>query len=247
MRHMLQAPRTPPAPLAALLALVTALAACSSPDVEAATAPLAEPVLETVKVDFQRAVPGMPPPGFQRLLSGEGSPGEWIVEQYPGIGQVLAQRSFEATSTRFPLCILDDYVARDATLSVRFLAVSGEVDRAAGLVARMVDAGNYLVVRANALEDNVRLYTVVNGERSLLAGADVDVSSGKWHELRLDARGPAFAVFLDGRQLFVTTDVTFTEPGRIGLWTKADSVTRFDDLRCGPLLSDSPLRTEPPL
>jgi hypothetical protein len=246
MRHMLQAPRTPPAPLAALLTFVTALAACSSPDVEAATAASVEPVLETVTIDFQCAAPGMPPAAFTRLVTGGGTPGEWIVEHYPGSGHVLAQRSLEATSTRFPLCILDDYAARDASLSVRFLTVSGDVDRAAGLVARMIDADNYLVVRANALEDNVRLYTVVNGERSLLAGVDVEVSTGKWHELRLDARGPAFAVFIDGRQLFVTTDVTFTEPGRIGLWTKADSVTRFDDLRCGPLLPDSPLRSEQP-
>ena len=114
---------------------------------------------------------------------------------------------------------------------MRFKPVAGEVDRAAGIAVRLSDPNNYYVVRANALEDNVRLYRMVSGRRSQFAGADAKVPSGKWQELRLVARGSRFEVFLDGKSLYSATDTTFPAAGRVALWTKADSVTRFDDLR----------------
>ena len=128
----------------------------------------------------------------------------------------------------FPLAILDGFEARDVAFSVRFRPVSGSVDQAAGLVVRLRDPRNYYIVRANALEDNVRLYRVVDGRRTQFAGVDVRVPRDRWQALGLRVAGGRFEVSLDGRTLFSATDRTFAESGRVGLWTKADSVTHFD-------------------
>ena len=116
-------------------------------------------------------------------------------------------------------------------LSVRFKAVSGTIDRAAGLVFRLRDANNYYIVRANALENNYRLYHVVNGRRSQFAGANLKVTSGEWHELRVEAMGNKITCYFDGNKKIEATDDAFKDAGKIGLWTKADSVTYFDDLK----------------
>jgi hypothetical protein len=116
-------------------------------------------------------------------------------------------------------------------VSVRFKAVAGKVDQAGGLVARFKDKDNYYITRANALENNVRLYKVVDGSRKQFAGVNAKVTSGEWHTLRLVANGSHFEVFFDGKSLFTAADDTLKDAGRVGLWTKADSVTLFDDLR----------------
>jgi hypothetical protein len=114
---------------------------------------------------------------------------------------------------------------------VKFKAVSGSVDRAAGLVFRLKDPNNYYIVRANALENNYRLYHVVNGRRSQFAGANLKVTSGEWHELRVDVMGNKISCYYDGNKKIEATDDTFKDAGKVGLWTKADSVTSFDDLK----------------
>jgi hypothetical protein len=118
---------------------------------------------------------------------------------------------------------------------VRFKPVSGTIDRAGGLAVRLADANNYYVARANALEDNVRFYRVVKGKREELAGANLKVSSGEWHELVLKAEGERFTVGFDGKTLFTATDRTFAGAGRVALWTKADSITSFADIDIKPL------------
>jgi hypothetical protein len=105
--------------------------------------------------------------------------------------------------------------------------VAGRVD---GIAVRVVDADNYYVVRANALEDNVRFYRVVKGRREQIDGVNTKVASNEWHSLGLKAQGEQFTIEFDGKTLFTTTDKTFTGPGRIAVWTKADSVTRFDQI-----------------
>jgi hypothetical protein len=121
---------------------------------------------------------------------------------------------------------------------VKFKPVSGEIDRAAGLVWRYRDENNYYIVRANALEDNVVLYKVVDGKRTSLApegtppgtyGVDREVPAGRWSALKVVVEGSRFTVLFDGEKLFEVEDGTFTGAGRVGLWTKADSVTYFDD------------------
>jgi hypothetical protein len=152
---------------------------------------------------------------------------------------VLAQISTDKTGYRFPLAIADDGSFRDLDLSVRFKTISGNEDQAAGLVWRLKDANNYYIVRANALENNVVLYKVENGKRTDLPlkgegrtyGKKTNVPKAQWSELRVVAAGNLFEVFLNGNKLYEVEDNTFAEAGKVGLWTKADSVTYFDDLR----------------
>jgi hypothetical protein len=157
----------------------------------------------------------------------------WVVLEDPSAPagpKVVAETSRDRTSDRFPLAILDGFEARDVAISVRFRPVSGTVDQAAGLVVRLRDSRNYYVARANALEDNVRLYRVVDGRRTQFAGVDVAVPRDRWQTLGLRAEGDRIEVSLDGRTLFSATDRAFGEAGRVGLWTKADSLTHFDAL-----------------
>ena len=149
----------------------------------------------------------------------------------PSQPNVLAQTSTDKTDYRFPLAIADDGSFQNLQMSVKFKAVAGEVDRAAGMVFRLRDANNYYIVRANALENNYRLYHVVNGRRVQFAGANVKVASSEWHELRVECMGNHIICYYDGEKKIDATDETFKEAGKIGLWTKADSVTYFDDLR----------------
>lgn len=193
-------------------------------------------------VSFEKDRAGEPPAGFTIAQTGPGEPPRWRVEEdpsAPGGKQVLAQRSTDQTRSRFPLAIYDRASLADGTISVRFKTLSGSVDQAAGIVWRYRDAENYYVVRANALEGNVVLYKVERGKRSdlkpvdagLLAyGKKAPVRSGAWQQLRVDVKGDLFQVFLDGTHLFDVRDATFAGPGKVGLWTKADSVTAFDDL-----------------
>ena len=185
-------------------------------------------------LDFDNFEVGTTPAGFSTALTGGGGPVSWVIKEEssaPSGGKVLAQTSTDTTDYRFPLCIYDKLTAKDVTLAVRFKAVSGKVDQAAGLVARFRDKDNYYIVRANALEDNVRLYKVVGGSRKQFAGTKAKVSSGEWHALKLAVKGKHFQVFFDDKLLFEADDDTFKDAGKVGLWTKADSVTYFDDLK----------------
>lgn len=175
------------------------------------------------RIDLERAA-------YTVALTGSGPPPVWALAEDGGT-KVLAQTSADKTDYRFPLAIFGQPVAADLDVAVRFKPVSGVVDRAAGIALRLIDKDNYYVVRANALENNVRLYRVIKGQRTQFAGADAKVPSGVWQELRLVARGTRFEVFLEGKSLYSATDATMTAQGRVALWTKADSVTRFDDLR----------------
>jgi len=175
------------------------------------------------RIDFERTA-------YASALTGSGPPPRWTLVD-DGARKVLAETSKDTTDYRFPLAIFDQPVAADLDVAVRFKPVSGEVDRAAGIAVRLTDANNYYVVRANAAEDNVRLYKVVAGQRRQFAGANVKVPTGVWQELRIVARGSRFEVFLDGLSLYGATDLTSYAAGKVALWTKADSVTYFDDLR----------------
>jgi hypothetical protein len=149
----------------------------------------------------------------------------------PAGPKVLAQTSTDGTDHHFPLAIFAAPVAADLAVTVKFKPVAGEVDRAAGIALRLRDPNNYYVVRANALEDNVRLYRVAAGQRTQFAGVNAKVPTGTWQELGLQVRGSRFEVFFGGKSLFTATDATFAGAGRVALWTKADSVTHFDDLQ----------------
>lgn len=228
-----------------LMGLVLLLIACSVPN--ATTAQLRSGTQSTteesmslheITLTFDSFEIGRVPPGFSTALTGGGGPVSWVIQEDPTApsgSTVLAQTRADQTDYRFPVCVYDKFTAKDVEVSVKFKAVSGTVDQAAGRVARFKDKDNYYVVRANALEDNVRLYKVVAGSRKQLAGANVNVSHGEWHTLTLALKGRHIEVRFDGKLLLRADDETFGEAGKVGLWTKADSITYFDDLRMRPL------------
>jgi hypothetical protein len=125
-------------------------------------------------------------------------------------------------------------MAANVEVGVRFKPVAGAVDRAGGIAVRLLSPDDYYVVRANALEDNIRFYRVVNGRRQQIKGADLQVVSNQWHTLGLRAHGDRFTVSFDGKALFTAEDKTFADPGNVALWTKSDSVTHFDTIEITP-------------
>ena len=190
-------------------------------------------------ISFESTQTGTTPEGWTATLTGSGDP-KWTVEgdaTAPSKSKVLRQ-SGRAT---FPLLLKNDTSLKDGFIEAKFKAVAGSQDRAAGLVWRAKDANNYYVVRANALEDNVVLYKTVDGVRSPLDivgrkggyGTDVKVPSNIWHTLRIDFKASRFVVSYDGKQMFEVEDSTFADAGKVGLWTKADSVTLFDEVTYG--------------
>ncbi len=177
-----------------------------------------------------RMTPGLPPADFTFARTGRGGEGRWTVVEDPtaSTGRAIEQSSTDRTDYRFPLAIYDSLSVANVDVELRFKAVGGKIDQAGGIAVRLEDADNYYVARANALEDNVRFYRVVNGRREQLQGADLRVTANEWHTLGLRAEGERFTVSYDGKTLFSAIDKTFTKAGGVALWTKADSVTRFD-------------------
>lgn len=198
-------------------------------------------VCAQTRIDFNKDKVGSPPSDFTSALTGQGKAGVWVVtadSAFPVQGHVLAQTDADATSYRFPVCVYDKLTTKDADISVKFKAISGRKDQAAGIVWRYRDKDNYYIVRANALENNVVPYKVQNGKREDLPlkgegrtyGKKTPVPKNQWSELRVTARDKFFTVYLNGQKLYEVEDGTFTEAGKVGLWTKADSVIYFDDL-----------------
>ena len=179
---------------------------------------------------------GKPPSNFEFGRTGSGAPGVWVVQaesDAPSGPNVLAQTSTDKTDYRFPVAFTGPPM-KNLRLSVKCKPVSGRVDQACGLIFRVKDADNYYLTRANALEDNVSLYHVVAGKRVQFATWKGAVKSGAWHELAVEADADHFQVFFDGRKVIDARDATFGEAGKFGVWTKADSVTYFDDLTATP-------------
>jgi Domain of Unknown Function (DUF1080) len=197
---------------------------------------------QTTTVDFNNDKVGEAPSGFFTALTGRGTPGKWVVMKDPASpyqGNVLAQTDADRTDYRFPVCVYDGLTAKDVDISVKFKPVSGKGDQGAGIVWRYQNKDNYYIVRANALEGNVVLYKVENGKRTDLPlkgkgrtyGMKDKVASGEWGTLRVVATGSLFEVYHNGKKLYEVEDETFKEAGKVGLWTKADSVIYFDDLQ----------------
>jgi len=188
--------------------------------------------------DFQGDKVDEAPAGFSFGKTGQGRPGKWVVRTDPSApagDHVLAQIDTDDTDYRFPVAVADAPALKDLRLDVRCKQVSGKTDEACGLVFRYQDENNYYVTRANSLEDNVRLYHVVKGRRRQFAGWDGKVAPQTWHSLAVEARGDRFQVFFDGKPVIDAKDDTFKDAGKVGVWTKADSVTNFDALSVKPL------------
>lgn len=192
-------------------------------------------------IHFDAAAPGAPPHGWIIAMTHNGGAASWQIVKdatAPSPPNAFAQMSQDKTAGRFPLAIWQGATIRNGDISVAFKTVSGAVDQAAGIVWRYRDPDNYYIARANALEQNVVLYRVKDGVRLSIApkglpsrsyGVKHEIPKNRWNILRVTFREHVFAVFLNGQRLFETEDRAFQEAGKTGLWTKADSVTYFDD------------------
>ena len=182
-------------------------------------------------VSFDNLKVGAPPPGWTATKTAGGNP-MWVVAAdatAPSQPNVLKQ-SGEAT---YPVCLKDDTNLKDGFVEVKFKPVSGKEDQAGGVIWRAKDADNYYIARANALEDNLTIYHTIKGRRVSFKNVNTPVKSGEWHTLRVDFSGNKFAVTFDGKKLIEATDDGFADAGKVGLWTKADSITLFDDFNYG--------------
>jgi hypothetical protein len=202
--------------------VVLALAAAMVATVVAAT-------VETV--NFDKAPVGQPPTGWTATNTGSGV-AKWTVERddtAPSKPNVLKQ----AGVATFPVCFKNDTSVRDGFVEVKFKPISGKEDQAGGVVWRLTDANNYYIARANALEDNVTIYHTINGRRTEKKRTNMKVASNVWHTIRVDFAGSHFTVTYDGQKAIDWDDDTFKDAGKVGVWTKADSVTLFDDFTYG--------------
>jgi hypothetical protein len=185
------------------------------------------------RFDFADAAVGKLPPGWTATQTGKGEGSVWKVledKTAPKGPKVLAQTASEQPNAFFNLCVADKSNFKDLDLSVSFKAIAGKKDQGGGPVWRYKDANNYYIARMNPLEDNFRLYKVVDGKRIQLATVDVTAAAGKWHTIRIVQKGNRIQTWFNGKMYHDVTDDTFTEAGKIGLWSKADAQTYFADI-----------------
>lgn len=210
--------------LAASLALVVVASACEGTAAIKYQSP--PPSAASGSWNFDGDAAGGVPAGAE-LFSGN-----WLVRaeaDAPSKPNALCQ----VGDSEFPAIALGSAVYGDVTVTMRFKPISGKVDQAAGVIARVQDKDNYYIIRANVLETNVNLYKYAGGRRSGIKDGGAKVANGQWQELRFEVVGDRLRGFLNGQLVVEATDATY-KAGRVGLWTKADSVTCFDDVIVTP-------------
>jgi hypothetical protein len=183
---------------------------------------------------FKKEEVGKLPAGWTAAKTGNGEGSVWkVVEDNSApskSGLVLAQTA-ESPNAVFNICVVNDSNYKDLELNVAFKSVKGKLDQGGGVVWRYKDANNYYIARMNPLEDNFRVYKVQEGKRSQFASAEVSVPVGKWHTIKVEQKGDHIECYLDGKKYLDVKDSTFAEAGKIGLWSKADAQSYFDNLR----------------
>jgi len=178
-------------------------------------------------IDFERGVIDKLPSGFTQTRTGKIQNLNWKIVNDNG-NKVVAQLA-KNEGDYYNLLVRDKLNYQDFTLTVKMKAVAGEEDQGGGLVWRYIDNNNYYIARCNPLEHNFRFYRVVNGNRKQLISADCDIKAGIWFNMSIEMKGNKISCSLNGINMIEATDDTFKSPGYIGLWTKADAVTYFDD------------------
>ncbi|MEP6656362.1 MAG: family 16 glycoside hydrolase [Betaproteobacteria bacterium] len=185
---------------------------------------------ETINFDADAA--GAAPSGWTAGVTGRGTH-RWTVEADAG---APSKPNVMKQSGRgdFPWCVKNDTSFADGHVEVKFKPIAGKEDQAGGLVWRWKDGDHYYVARANALENNVSLYYTQHGRRITIKYVDAPVAGKQWHTLRVEFDGKRIRVALDGKVYIEADDEHIGGPGRVGVWTKADSITLFDDFAYGP-------------
>ncbi len=186
--------------------------------------------------DFEDVPAGSIPPGWKVEATRQRGPlPTWKViidSSAPSGTKVLAMvRPNHRSAGTFNLCWTDSVQMEDGILEVKFRAIRGKIDRGGGIMWRVKDRNNYYVARYNPLENNFRIYYVKNGKRVMIASAEISLPAGKWHTMKIVQRGDRFEGYLNGRKFLSGRDRHIRGAGGVGLWTKADAVTRFDDFR----------------
>lgn len=215
--------------------LLIAIAAC------ALSLPAAE-----LSFDFSRATVNETPSNFVSKVTGQGQPGDWKVLEIDVPSQleplspdaksitrrrVLAQLSEDPTDEHFPILIYNGETFGDFTISTRFQCVRGQKEQMAGIAFRVQDEKNYYVVRASALGNTFRFFEVKNGERTAVFGKDISIPAGVWHEMKVECKNTQISCFLNGQQVIPTINSPTFRAGKVGFWTKSDSVSYFVDTR----------------
>lgn len=200
----------------------------------------ANSLLWGITFDYEKYSVGKLPFGWTQVSTGGGAT-KWQVLKDQG-NNVLAQTYNENPGSHFNLAINNEIEVKNVDLSVRLRGVGGRKDQGGGLIWRYTDPQNYYVLRANPLENNVVLYKVEEGIRTdlplvgkgLTYGIDVPIMGNGWHTLRVTVKEVLFTVYLDNKELFKVRDDTFEDSGKVGLWTKSDAVSYFDDFTINP-------------
>ncbi|MCX7722697.1 MAG: DUF1080 domain-containing protein [Verrucomicrobiae bacterium] len=208
-----------------------------------------------IVLDFSDVPVGQTPPGFRSTVAGKGLPGDWRVvlddapsafaplssnAPVPAKRHVLAQLSQDPTDERFPILIYENETFGDFTLTTRFKLVGGKVEQMAGVAFRIQDENNFYVVRASGLGKTFRFYKVVNGVRGEPIGPEMEIPAGVWHELAIECKGNQIRCRLNGKEVIPPiTDLSFTS-GKVGFWTKSDSVSYFADTRISYVPREAP-------
>jgi hypothetical protein len=201
---------------------------------------------EELKLDFSNYSAGLQPTGFVSKVTGEGKPGIWKIifdeapTAFPAITPnapttskkaVLAQLDTSKIDEHFPLLIYDSLEFSDFTITAKIKLISGQMEQMGGIAFRIQDEKNYYVIRASALGNTFKFYKFVNGQRSLPIGPDINISTGVWHEITIECKGNQIRCSLNGKEVIPwLTDYSFTK-GKIGFWTKSDSITYFSDVK----------------
>jgi hypothetical protein len=204
-----------------------------SPAAQPADTPGERPTGSTKSWNFDDDVPGRLPAGFTLGTLFDGRPaGEWKVfhsERARSSMQVLAQVQSKGADHAYKMLLINGTEAADLEVEVAFLLVGGKAELGAGVIWRAADDRNYYLLRVSAVEQNIRLYRVVKGVQQLVESRSQTISLKSWHRLRVRTKGCELSISYDGRELLHLCDRTF-QSGRIGLWTRSDAVTYFDDL-----------------
>ena len=229
-------------PRVALFALVLiALAGCGSPpapriaDASTPQLPLAS---AAVTAAFDGDGAEQTPSGFTVHTIGPGRPAQWLVKKVadaPSGGQVLMQCDDDDTNHRYPCVLSTAGRFGDVRVEVTGKGISGNRDRSFGVIARAIDEKNYYVARCNTVNENVRLYHFIDGKRTELAEWEGSAAPGVWHTIALEVKGDRLTVFFNGKKIIEKKDGTFPGAGRVGLFTKAEAVSQFDDFSATPL------------
>ena len=183
-------------------------------------------------ITFEHEVVGLPPSDFDFWGTGESGPGSWdVVRDESADGwHALEQYGHEPLADRVPLAIYKPFSGDNLEVAIHFKVIAGRLDQSAGVAVRLTTPDDYYVARASVIAQDVRLYRVANGKFDELGRMPARVTPKEWHTLVVQAAGDRFLVAFDGRPILAATDATFRLPGKIALWTNADSITRFDHL-----------------